>query len=706
MKKKYSKIIVIFLISLFVSITPCFAIEFTVDELGEEIDRINPNATTAFIIGEYVFTSEHLLTTQDVMLAARTISLSENAGSIDKDSIYGEMTIQRLEAQYDDNYDKTGWILSNNVIGTTQLPEKINISYIDYQGVKEIVKYTVTFDNDGTTSTSLVKEGQVVTKLEDPIKEGYKFIGWYNGSEEYDFTKPVTGDITLTAKYVVELDVDALLQASVNKVNNEYYTALYADKVLTYNIINNDAKSSALQNTGLIGGIRDLLKTDGIKELTIKSGDKTYVFDEPNENLEVGQSSAAFLTMIQMLEETTGMTISDITLNDLIGAELDVTIVVEDGYISNSGNNIEQYKALITGEKTPVYTVVFDVDGTQTSSQVKKGKIIDEPVAPVKEGYTFDGWYTDSELTTKYEFTNEVNSNIVLYAKFNINTYSVKFYDGDTELTDLVQTIEYGKTITNVTTPIKEGYVFVGWYTDNTLTTEYSSDMEVKNDIALYAKWKQVVANVTTQTELEAALANSDITTINLINSISVDKSIIIDRSVAINGNNNTMSLTTVTSGNNQVLKTYNGEEEITVELKDIKLTGANAALIVLDNSKVIATNVDVSGNAWGGIEVKNVATSSLIATGITNTSEEEGHATIWVDETTVEEMLAIISFEDKVAIDVEGSEGQSQAQYYLSQSGNLNDSSDNDNIYNAAQSVTNITANIGSGIQNIVLGE
>ena len=202
MKKKYSKIIVIFLISLFVSITPCFAIEFTVDELGEEIDRINPNATTAFIIGEYVFTSEHLLTTQDVMLAARTISLSENAGSIDKDSIYGEMTIQRLEAQYDDNYDKTGWILSNNVIGTTQLPEKINISYIDYQGVKEIVKYTVTFDNDGTTSTSLVKEGQVVTKPEDPIKEGYKFIGWYNGSEEFDFTKPVTGDITLTAKYV------------------------------------------------------------------------------------------------------------------------------------------------------------------------------------------------------------------------------------------------------------------------------------------------------------------------------------------------------------------------------------------------------------------------------------------------------------------------------------------------------------------------
>ena len=705
MKKKYSKIIVMIVISLFVSITPCFAIEFTVDELGEEIDRINPNATTAFIIGEYVFTSEHLLTTQDVMLAARTISVSENAGSIDKDAIYGEMTIQRLEAQYDDNYDKTGWISTDNVIGTTQLPEKINISYIDYEETKEIVKYTVTFDNDGTLSTSSVKEGLVVSKPEDPVKDGYKFIGWYNGNEEYDFTKPVTEDITLTAKYVSVLDIDTLLQTSVNKVNNEYYTASYADKIITYNIINNDIKSAALQNTGLIGGIRDLLKADGIKELTIKSGDKTYIFDEPNENLEVGQSSAVFLTMIQMLEETTGMTISDITLDDLIGAELDVTISLEDGYISKAGNNLEQYKALITGEKTPVYTVTFDVDGTQTYSQVKSGKTVIEPTAPTKEGYTFDGWYTDSELTTKYEFTNIVNSNIVLYAKFNINNYNVKFYDGDTELTDLAQIVEYGKTINNVT-PTKEGYAFVGWYTDSTLTTEYSSSLEIKNDVVLYAKWKQVVANITTQAELEAALANADITTINLINNISVDKSIIIDRSIAINGNNNTMSLTTVTSGNNQVLKTYSGDEEISVELKDIKLTGANAALIVLDNSKVIATNVDVSGNAWGGIEVKNVATSSLIATGITNTSEEEGHATIWVDETNIDEMLATILCEEVAVQETEGSNGKPQVQYYLSQTGNLNDSSENDNIYNVAQSVTIVTSNIGSGIEDIVLGE
>lgn len=72
--------------------------------------------------------------------------------------------------------------------------------------------------------------------------------------------------------------------------------------------------------------------------------------------------------------------------------------------------------------------------------------------------------------------------------------------------------------------------------------------------------------------------------------------------------------------------------------------------LVVLDNSKVIATNVDVSGNAWGGIEVIPVATSSLIATGITNTSEEEGHATIWVDETTINEMLAIVSCEEVAA--------------------------------------------------------
>ena len=70
----------------------------------------------------------------------------------------------------------------------------------------EPVTYTVTFDlGDGTIYTEqTVEEGDTATKPQDPSKEGYTFEGWYLDEDctiPYDFNTPVTGDITLYAKW-------------------------------------------------------------------------------------------------------------------------------------------------------------------------------------------------------------------------------------------------------------------------------------------------------------------------------------------------------------------------------------------------------------------------------------------------------------------------------------------------------------------------
>lgn len=62
---------------------------------------------------------------------------------------------------------------------------------------------TVTFDNEGTKTTATVVKGEKVAEPTTPTKEGYTFVGWYNGKEKYDFTKPVTKDLTLTAEWKV-----------------------------------------------------------------------------------------------------------------------------------------------------------------------------------------------------------------------------------------------------------------------------------------------------------------------------------------------------------------------------------------------------------------------------------------------------------------------------------------------------------------------
>jgi len=66
-----------------------------------------------------------------------------------------------------------------------------------------IGSYTVTFDSNGGSAVTSqnVPEGGKVTKPADPTREGYTFNGWNLGDQAYDFSTPVTGDITLTAQW-------------------------------------------------------------------------------------------------------------------------------------------------------------------------------------------------------------------------------------------------------------------------------------------------------------------------------------------------------------------------------------------------------------------------------------------------------------------------------------------------------------------------
>ena len=69
---------------------------------------------------------------------------------------------------------------------------------------------------------------------------------------------------------------------------------------------------------------------------------------------------------------------------------------------------------------TKRYTVSFNTNGGNkiTSQTVAKDNSVKEPTAPIKENFEFAGWYTDKELTTKYDFTEKVTKSFKLYAKW------------------------------------------------------------------------------------------------------------------------------------------------------------------------------------------------------------------------------------------------------------------------------------------------
>ena len=66
------------------------------------------------------------------------------------------------------------------------------------------------------------------------------------------------------------------------------------------------------------------------------------------------------------------------------------------------------------------YTVSFETNGGNdiASKTVTKNSVIKEPELPIKDGFDFEGWYTDKELETKYDFTEKVTKNFTLYAKW------------------------------------------------------------------------------------------------------------------------------------------------------------------------------------------------------------------------------------------------------------------------------------------------
>ncbi|MFK0525059.1 InlB B-repeat-containing protein [Paenibacillus illinoisensis] len=137
-------------------------------------------------------------------------------------------------------------------------------------------------------------------------------------------------------------------------------------------------------------------------------------------------------------------------------------------------------------------TIHFDsYGGSEVPEQnVNYGDKTNEPDDPTKDGHTFAGWFTDSSLSQTFDFDNTpVTTDLTLYAKWTINSYTVNFdSNGGTAVDD--QSIQYNELAAAPTDPTKAGHTFTGWFTDSGLSQAFDFDnTPVTGDLTLYAKW-------------------------------------------------------------------------------------------------------------------------------------------------------------------------------------------------------------------------
>lgn len=132
-----------------------------------------------------------------------------------------------------------------------------------------------------------------------------------------------------------------------------------------------------------------------------------------------------------------------------------------------------------------MYSVTFDSDGGSTvkAQSVKHGETISEPDAPKKDGYRFDGWYTEKD--EKWNFENAIAGDLTLYAKWVEQVIVTFDSNGGSEVNPV--TVDKGQTVSMPNNPTKEDYSFVKWTTED--GEDFTSNTKVYASVTLYAVW-------------------------------------------------------------------------------------------------------------------------------------------------------------------------------------------------------------------------
>ncbi len=148
-------------------------------------------------------------------------------------------------------------------------------------------------------------------------------------------------------------------------------------------------------------------------------------------------------------------------------------------------------------------------DLTYQTSKVKPWETIKEPTEPNRENYDFLGWYNEDEL---YDFNNEINKDLTLIAKWE-KYYNIKFYLGYNNLYLDEQKVSENNKLIAPNNPIRDNYIFLGWYKNNEL---YNFDESINSEFTLTAYWEKEDINKSFKITYEASGGTLETTEINV----------------------------------------------------------------------------------------------------------------------------------------------------------------------------------------------
>ena len=386
--------------------------------------------------------------------------------------------------------------------------------------------YTVTFDGNGNTDGSMsdmnftYDEPQNLT-ANAFTRTGYALAGWAtsaDGDVLYEDKEGVSnltdtdvGTVTLYAKwtantYIVTFNGNGNTDGSMSDMNFTYDV----EQNLTANAFTRTGYAFAGWATSADGdvvytdqqSVSNLTDTDGgTVTLYAKWTANTYIVTfNGNGNTDGSMSDMNFTYDVEQNLTANAFTRAFTVSYNYNGAtdgnsEVSATATATFNGWAESDNDEKVYNdGQLVGNLTTEDHATVNLYAKWTDGSVTLP-------TPTKTGYTFAGWYSDSEFNTRLGDAGDAytpSEDITLYAKWTANTYIVTFNgNGNTDgsMSDMNFTYDVEQNLTaNAFT--RTGYAFAGWATSADGDVAYTDQQSVSNlidtdggTVTLYAKW-------------------------------------------------------------------------------------------------------------------------------------------------------------------------------------------------------------------------
>ena len=397
----------------------------------------------------------------------------------------------------------------------------------------EIKTYTITYDANGGENVpeSFVKDHFASYTISSvvPEKEGYNFMGWagsddktYNAGDVYS----ENAVLVLTAiweikTYTITYDVNGGENAPENAIKEHFASYTISSVIPTR--IGYDFKgwtTNGLSTKQLsVSGIESAhnyanntsktwtISSDGAKSITLTFDSRTafeskydflYIYDENGTLFEKYSGTDLAGETVTVQGESVKLKLTSDNSNVYWGfavtsatANFEVTVYAPgDEYSANADVTLTAFWEL------SFVVMTYDPNGGSVSEPTKSVQYttaIGKMLVPVRDGYTFDGWYTEKdggELVTSDNVVNTLDD-FTVYAHWTVNDYTVFFNanGGIVPISDKIVTFDsaYG----TLPVPAYSGCKFDGWYTERNGGELITAETIVKigNDHTLYAHW-------------------------------------------------------------------------------------------------------------------------------------------------------------------------------------------------------------------------